>query len=153
MDVTVREARPPDAPTLEVLRRQAVDDAVRTYTGEPSADALPGADLHERIDDDRYAVRVVETEVTGVSYAVLDREAGRLSELFTAPNYQREGFASVLLDRVGSVAADAGREALTAVAPAPARQFFLANGFEPVGEMESEARFGLPATRYRTGLY
>lgn len=153
MDVTVRTATAADVATLGVLRRQAVDDAVREYTGEPPRDAvLSGTEarLRERIGEDRYRVHVIETEVTAVCYGVLDRETGRLDGVFTSPKYQREGFASALLDRLESAAAEAGVETLTAVAPESAEGFFRSNGFDPAGRPGEPTVFGLPATRFET---
>jgi GNAT superfamily N-acetyltransferase len=144
MDVTIRAATVDDVPSLDVLRRQAIDAAFRDeYAQSVVTDltASPDDALRSRVESDRYDVRLAETEVTVVSYGILDLTACRLEGLFTNPAYQREGFGSLLLDRLTD-AADCER--LTARVPEPAVAFFEAAGFQTTGEAEWQ---GLPAQR------
>lgn len=142
MDVTIRAATVDDVPSLDILRRQALDAAFRDeYAQSVVTDltASPDAALRSRVESDRYDVRLAETEVTVVSYGILDATACRLEGLFTNPAYQREGFAGLLLDRL---AADVDCERLSVRVPDPAVAFFEAAGFRTTGEAEWQ---GLPA--------
>lgn len=147
MDVTIREAGTDDVPSLDILRRQAVEDAFGgVYDRSTVADlvATDTEDLRSWIADDRYDVRLAETEVTAVCYGVLDREACRIEALWTSPDYQREGFASLLLDRIEQ---DADCDRLAVVAPEPAVPFFQAVGFAATAEATWH---GLPAEQLET---
>lgn len=133
MDVTIREARPEDVPTLTILRQQALEAAYRdTYDPTEVADIVARVgDLRSWIGADAVTVLVVETEVTAVGYGALDHEAGELTALYTSPDYQREGFGSELLARLEQrVPEDAAVEAAT---PEHAVGFFEREGYA-VGE-------------------
>ncbi|MFB6150853.1 MAG: GNAT family N-acetyltransferase [Haloarculaceae archaeon] len=72
----IRQARRDDAPTLDVLRRQAVEAAFGdAYDRGAVADVVASAstDLETWTGDDRYEVLVVETDVTPVGYGALER--------------------------------------------------------------------------------
>jgi GNAT superfamily N-acetyltransferase len=152
MEVTIREADAGDATGLEILRGQAIkatyqDEYDRTTVGDLVATV--DADLSPWIDHDRYLVVVAETEITPVSYAVLDREEGELLSIVTSPDYRREGFASQLLKRVESAAREDGHEMLDAVAPEPTTDFFETVGFDRV---EETAWHDIVAARLRKAL-
>ena len=136
MDVTIRAVEASDVPTLDILRRQSLEEAFRgTYDRSDFAGlvATPDDDLRNQIDSDRYVVKMTETEVTAVSYGVFDTEDCNLAALYTSPDYQREGFGTTLLD---SLVSGVDCTTISTVAPATATPFFEAYGFESVGETQ-----------------
>lgn len=136
MEVTIRDAELADETGLRILRSQALktsfqDEYDRTTVGDLVATV--DADLADRIDAEDFRVLVAETEITPVSYAVLDRRGGELVTIVTSPDYRREGFATQLLARLETVAREDDVEELTATVPDPSTEFFDAVGFEPTG--------------------
>ncbi|QCC52732.1 GNAT family N-acetyltransferase [Halapricum salinum] len=139
MEVTIRDADPEDETGLRILRGQALKAAFQDeYDRKTVGDlvATVDDDLSAWIDNDRSRVLVAETEITPVSYGVLDREHGELLSILTSPDYQREGFATQLLDRLETHAREHDVETLTATAPDVSRAFFEDLGFESVGDGE-----------------
>ena len=119
MEVTIRDADPEDETGLRILRGQALKAAFQDeYDRKTVGDlvATVDDDLSAWIDNDRSRVLVAETEITPVSYGVLDREHGELLSILTSPDYQREGFATQLLDRLETHAREHDVETLTATA-------------------------------------
>jgi GNAT superfamily N-acetyltransferase len=152
MDVTIREARPGDVASLDILRRQAIEATFSDrYDRTQYADlvATPDDALGDWIDDDRYRVLLAATDVTPVSYAVLDRDRAELLAVFTSPDYEREGFASVLLGRLEDDLHASGRSELFVTAPDPATGLFESTGFDAGEPGEWN---GLPATTFRKSL-
>lgn len=149
MEVTIRDAEPGDASSLDILRAQALKAAFEDeYDRKTVGDLVATVDeeLPTWIDDDRYLVAVAETEVTPVSYAVLDRQDGTLLTIVTSPDYGREGFGSAVLSHIESAAGEHGHESLSTTAPRSAMPFFDANGFE---RLETAEWHGLPGIRLR----
>lgn len=149
MDVTVREAAPEDVPALDILRRQAVQAAVRgEYDPARVADivAEAGAALDAIVDAPDHSVVLIETEVTVVGFASVDTSSWEILGIYTSPDYQGEGFASQVLARVREDAADAGATALTTTAPDSAVGFFESVGFDRTG---STTWHGVPAAELR----
>jgi len=152
MEVTIRDAEPDDETGLRILRSQALksrfqDDYDRKTVGELVA--VVDADLPSWIGGDRHLVLVAETEITPVSYAVLDRAEGELRSIVTSPDYQREGFASQVLTRIESAAREDDHDHLDAVVPEPSTSFFTASGFDRVAETEW---YDIDAIRFRKSL-
>lgn len=150
MEVTIREAEAGDVPGLEILRRQAIEAAFRPeYDRERYVDLVAGEGqrLDAWVERDDHEVLLAETEVTPVCYAALDLEETRLVALFTSPDYQEEGFARLVVERLQSSLAPG--EALSVVAPEPAVGFFERLGFEAVDDDEWN---GMPAKRLRASL-
>lgn len=146
MDVTIREAEPSDVMSIDILRRQALEEAFRGEFDRSAFNDLVATtdpDLEGWIDSDRCSVLVAETEVTAVCYGAVDCEACSLLALYTSPDYQREGFASLLLDRLRDAAEC---DSLSATVPTTAREFFEAVGFERTGDTRWQ---GLPALQLR----
>lgn len=144
MDVTIREVEASDVPTLDILRRQSLEEAFRgVYDRSEFTDlvALSDDQLSTWIEDDSVVVQMVETEVTPVCYGAIDTETCTIEALYTSPDYLREGFATTLLERMcQEVACDT----LTVVAPETATPFFEACGFEPFEKTEWN---GLPGVK------
>lgn len=152
MDVTTREADGSDVPSLEIVRRQAIEDGYSgAFDRSSFADLVAGddAELPHWIDSPAHDVAVVESEVTILAYGVFDRERAVLRGLYTAPAYQREGWASRLLDRFEASARSAGRDAIEVTVPVTALRFFQARGFEA---QESVERKGVEARMMRKDL-
>ena len=142
MPVTTREATSEDVPSLEILRRQAIEAACTgVYERGRFADLVASLDdrLPEWVTDDATTVLVAETSITPVSYVVV--RDGQILGLFTSPDYQHEGFASGLLDAVESRAVADGAASLRAIAPEVSAGFFEACGFTATG---SDDWYGLP---------
>lgn len=145
MPPRIRPAEPADAPTLEIVRRQAIEDgfsAVYDRADFAPLVASPDAGLATWIETDDAIVLVAETDVTVVAYGVYDRKESELLALYTAPDYQGRGYASSLLDRLQG-AVDPGGE-IAVVAPRNAVSFFESQGFDRIERVD---RDGLPCTR------
>lgn len=144
MDVTIRAVEPSDVPGLGILRRQAIEATFRSdYDRAEFVDLVAGTDddLEQWVHNEAVTVLLVETEVTPVSYAALDRETAELLALFTSPDYQEEGFATLLLDRIEE---RTDVSTVETVAPEPAVGFFQRRGFEAIADAEWH---GLPGKR------
>lgn len=152
MEVTTREANGSDVPSLEIVRRQAIEDGFSgAFDRSSFADLVAGddAELPHWVDSPAYDVVVVESEVTILAYGVFDRERAVVRGLYTAPAYQREGWASRLLERFEGSARSVGHDAIEATVPLTARDFFQARGFE---DQESVERQGIEARTMRKDL-
>lgn len=137
---------PRDVPSLEVLRRQAVEAGFsEVYDRSDFADVVAGEeDAFPRwIDDDRFEAVVAETDVTVVGFGVLDRERCRVAALYTAPAHQGHGCGSRMLTHLEDAAREAGCTRLVVEAPRNADGFFADRGYEAVGDT---TRWGLPMT-------
>lgn len=148
----IREATPRDVPILEVIRRQAIEAAFEgTYDRADFADlvATSEADLGAWIESDTHLALLVETEVTTVAFGVYDRSSRDLCALYTAPDYQRHGCATALLDRFTARANETGAEEVGVVAPRTAVPFFEKRGFERRATVE---RDGLSFVRLAKSL-
>ncbi|WP_181687235.1 GNAT family N-acetyltransferase [Halorhabdus salina] len=145
MDVTVRGAERTDVPGLRILRSQAIEDACSgVYDRGDYADLVVAANdqLEAWVDDDTMTVLVAETPITPVSYVVFAPDSGVVRGIFTSPEYQREGFGSVLLERSEARSRQAGTQLIRATVPTIAVEFFEANGYEQSAAAEWR---GLPA--------
>jgi len=150
MPVTIREATGEDVPSLEILRRQAIEDACSdVYDRERFADlvATPDDRLPTWVGEDSTTVLVAETSITQVSYVV--HADGEIRGIYTSPDYQREGVASALLDAVESRIRENDRSRLSVVAPEVSAGFFETCGFTPHG---SDDWHGLPGTVFRKAI-
>lgn len=137
----IREATHADVPSLEVVRRQAIEAGFTDeYERSDFADhvARPDASLPEWLASETHLAVLAETEVTVVGYGVLDRQAATIRALYTAPAYQESGCASALLDRFERVARDTGATTLHVASPANAVGFFERLGFEQTGTVHRD---------------
>jgi predicted N-acetyltransferase YhbS len=145
---SIRQVDPGDVPALDILRRQAVEAACRgAYDRASFVDivAETGDDLGDQVADEDYHALVVETEVTPVSYGVLELpvdDAARLRALYTSPDHEGEGYAGSLLERFVERTREAGGDAIRVVAPTVSADYFEDRGFEREDEAEWH---GLPA--------
>lgn len=143
----IREVTPRDVPSLEVIRRQAIEAAFEgTYDRADFAElvATSEADLVDWIESDTHLALLVETEVTTLAFGVYDCASRELRALYTAPDYQRHGCATALLDRFTDRATETGADEVGVVAPRTAVSFFEKRGFERRATVE---RDGLPFVR------
>lgn len=149
MTVTIRSATIADRPSLEIIRRQAIEaEWSGWYERDRFADlvATDDPELRTWIDRDRYMVLVAETKVTPVSFMVCDSVSAELLAVYTAPDYERRGYATQLLRHVEEALDEAVREELAVWSPEPAVPFFRANGFAPTDEREEDP---IPRVRLR----
>ncbi|ACV10798.1 GCN5-related N-acetyltransferase [Halorhabdus utahensis DSM 12940] len=143
MSITIREAASEDVPSLEILRRQAIEAACSdVYDRERFADlvATPDDRLPMWVEGSG-TVLVAETSITSVGYVVV--EDGNVHGIYTSPDYRREGFARSLLEAAQRHAGDHNWSHLRAVAPEVSAGFFEACGFTAVG---TDDWHGLPGT-------
>lgn len=133
MATGIREATAGDVPSLEVIRQQAMEAGFTDqYPRSAFADlvATPDDRLHGWVEATDTLVLVAETGVTPVGYGVYERPSGRVLALYTAPEYQGEGWATRVLERFERRAREDGTEQLQATVPLNAVEFFLHRGFE-----------------------
>lgn len=152
MDVSIREAGASDAPTLEIVRRQAIEGTLEGMSDPHVVAAIvnsPEASPSAAIDSTDHLVLLAETPITPVAYAVYDRNDASISGLFTSPSYRGEGFATALLDRIVAAARSAGESTLEVTTPTATADFFLERGFEVVGPLEFH---GIPGRHLRRSL-
>lgn len=129
----IREATAEDVPSLEVIRKQAMEAGFTgQYPRAAFADLVASPDhrLPEWVGADNTLVLVAETDVTPVGYGVYEVQSGRILSLYTAPEYQNEGWASRILDRFEQRARAEGTDRLEATVPLNAVEFFRHRGFE-----------------------
>lgn len=137
----LREADEEDIPVLDIVRRQAIeagyDDAYEQSEFSPLV-AAPDQDMETWLKSDHIVVYLVETRYTPACYGAYDRESGQILDIFTAPEYERKGYAGRILERFEETATDDGRGTIHVHAPYNAREFFEKKGFEQVDEVEKD---------------
>lgn len=141
MQPEIREATPRDVPILEVVRRQAIEAGFEgTYDRTDFADlvATSEVDLADRIESDDHLALLVETDVTIASFGVCHVPAGELTSIYTAPEYQRHGCATALLERFTARVVEDGAGEIGVVSPRNAVPFFEARGFERHGSVDRD---------------
>lgn len=152
MAIEVRRATVADVPSLEIIRRQAIEATYADqYPRDAYADlvATPDPDLPDWIESERHDVLVAESPVTPVAFAAVDRREGELLAVYTSPDYEGRGYASRLIETIADSVSTAGIDVLGVWGPDPVRGFFRRNGFEPVnGRRETP----LPAQRMHRTL-
>ncbi len=149
MVMVVRPATLADVPSLEIVRRQAIEATYSSYyPREDFADLVssPDSDLSSWIESEHHRVVVVETPVTPVAYAAVDRRNGELLAVYTAPDYEGRGYATRLIEDIVQTMASTDIDSLFVWAPDPVQAFFLENGFE-LREERTESPF--PSQRMR----
>lgn len=141
MNASLRPATVEDRPSLEIVRRQALEAAfTEHYDRARYADlvATPDPELAPWLADDRYLSLLVETPATPVAYLVCDRRRAELLALYTSPDYEGRGYATRLLRSASDDIAESGAETLTIWAPEPSLGFFRTRGFTATDERTSE---------------
>lgn len=134
--VTFREAKKQDIPSLEIVRRQAIETGFTSvYDRSDFADlvAEPLPEMEGWIDDDTVEFILAETEFTPICFGVYGLSSSRILAFYTAENYRKEGHAKRLYGYLESVAADSDNTKIEVVSPLNARGFFESLGFEAVG--------------------
>ena len=135
----IREARASDVPSLEIVRRQAIESG---FSGEYDRSAFAGLvaaperKLPEWIEEPRYLTLIAETEISPLAFGTYDRDRATILALYTAPEEERRGLASALLERFEREARERGETELVAISPRGAVGYFFARGFERVGTAE-----------------
>lgn len=133
MPPTIREATIEDVPSLEVIRKQAIEAGFTDhYPRSEFADliATPDDRLRAWIESPDALVLMAETDVTPVGFGAYEVPTARVLALYTAPEYQGEGCASALLERFERRARDDGKDRLRATVPPNAAGFFDRRGFD-----------------------
>lgn len=137
MAVSLRPATPSDVPTLEIIRRQAIEAGFSPhYPRHRYADlvATPDPDLPEYVERDAFVTVVAETPVTPAAYAAGRLADGELLAVYTTPDYERRGYGKRVVDRVADHVRQTGGERLFVWAPDHTRPFFEACGFQATEE-------------------
>ena len=141
MGIEIREATNADRPSLEIVRRQAIEASFSDrYPRSAYADlvASPSPALRGWIESEAVLVLVAESPVTPVSFGIIDLNDGELYGIYTSPDYRRRGYATAVLEEIESrVSNDVER--ISAWAPQPARPFFRAVGFVAADERKGDA--------------
>lgn len=146
--VTIREASQTDAGEMariqtEALRRRArdhyTDDQLRHLAPpDPDADAIPEAEF---TDDTHHAIVAEETgDIVGWGSIHLDRQT--LAATFVDPESVGSGIGRAIVDRLETVARDAGIEEITVPASVNAVGFYERLGYETQREIDA----GTPET-------
>lgn len=133
MATKIREAVPSDVPSLDVIRQQAMEaDLTGHYPRSDFADliATPDDRLQDWIRSPEILVLVAETDITPIGYGVYEEPSAWILALYTAPEYQGEGCAKTLLERIEQQARNANKNRLQVTVPKPSVGFFLNRGFE-----------------------
>ncbi len=134
MAPTIRRADPMDVPSLDVIRRQALEAGFTDqYRRSDFVDLVATSDdrLSDWVAADETLVLVVATDFTPAAFGVYEIDSARILALYTAPEYQGGGRASALLDRFERRARTDGKRHIRAVVPSNAVDFFERRGFEP----------------------
>lgn len=129
----VREAIPEDVPSLNVIQQQAMEAGFTEYYSRSDFAELiatPNDRLNDWIASPDTLVLVAETDITPIGFGVYETPSARIPGLYTAPEYQREGCASALLERFEHQAGNDGKDRLKATVPLNAIDFFEHRGFE-----------------------
>lgn len=140
MGVKIRTAEPSDVPALEIIRRQAIESAfAAVYDRSVYADAVatPDEAVPKWIESEDHLLLVAASDVTPVAFTAVDRTTGRIYHLHTAPDYQRRGYASELVDAVTSRVSTDEPSQLWTWCPEPSLSFFESYGFIRTGRMRS----------------
>lgn len=133
MPNTIRQPTLVDIPSLEVIRKQAMEDGFTDRYDRSNFAGLISTsndNLREWISSDDKEVLAVETDITTIGFGAYDRSSARILALYTAPNYQGEGCASTLLEKFEHRARQDGRSQLAVTVPLNAIDFFEHRGFE-----------------------
>ena len=133
MTITIRPATLSDVPSLEIIRRQAIEDAYSSvYERSRFADLVAGADtnLPREIERESSIALVAESPITQLAYVVCDRDQGELLSLYTAPDYQGRGYATDLLRTVENSLPGRGTSRISVWSPTATTSFFRDNGYE-----------------------
>lgn len=137
MSTTVRRATVDDVPALQIVRRQSVEsNFTDVYDRNRFADlvAYDSRDLKHWIEAENFSVMMMETDITPVSYGACDRDNGTITALYTAPEYEGEGRATELLQRMEEILIDSGHETAEVTVPLPGFSFFQDRGYEVIEE-------------------
>lgn len=157
--VSIRDATPDDAGAMarirtESMRRRAADaytDRQLRYLAPDPADApIPDAEFDEETK------RPVVAEVDGaiVGWGSVHLDAGVLAATFVDPSRAGDGIGTAIVERLSTVAREAGLETLTVHASRNAVGFYERCGFERDGEIDvgEEGTPELPAVEMTKSL-
>jgi GNAT superfamily N-acetyltransferase len=146
MPFSIRTARPEDLPSLEtVFRRSALsnDGDREALLQHPEHLVLPAEPVNEG------NTRLAEDPDSGiVGFATVARlgDTAELVDLFVLPESMRLGIGRALVDDALTALAGEGISALWVTANPHAMDFYIAMGFESIGEAATPLG---PATRMR----
>ncbi|GAB2893173.1 GNAT family N-acetyltransferase [Uliginosibacterium flavum] len=140
-----RDYRPADAPALATIYRAAILETGReAYSAEQCAAWAACADdaaaWAQRLQDNWVRVAVEEDEngneeIIGFGGILMP---GHIDLLFTAPDANRQGVASLILEDLLELAGAMGTKKITATASELAKPFFEKQGFKLVESGEHE---------------
>lgn len=147
-EVSTRDYQPADAATLaDVYRAAILQTACAAYSAEQCAAWAASIDdaaaWASRLQDAWVRVAVDdEGEIAGFGAIVMP---GHIDLLFTAPEFNRQGVASLVLEDLLSLAAAMGTKKITTTASELSRPFFEKHGFRLV-ESAAHERCGQSLT-------
>lgn len=133
MTNTIREAIPEDAQSLRVILKQAIEVGFTShYSRSDIADIMATSDnrFKDWMASPETMVFVAESDVTSIGFGVYEVPSARILALYTAPEYQGEGCATALLERIEQEARDEGEDKLQATVPLNSIKFFERRGFK-----------------------
>lgn len=146
----IREADEEDIPVLDIVRKQAIEagyeDAYEQSEFSPLV-AAPDKDIENWLTSDHIVVYLIETRYTPACYGAYDRMNGQILDIFTAPEYERKGYAGRILSRFEETASEDGQNKIYVHAPYNARPFFEKKGFRETGEVEKDGLEALEFTK------
>ena len=148
---STRDYRPTDAPALAAVYRAAIcETAASAYSAEQCAGWAASADdataWAQRLQDNWVRVAVDEDEeIIGFGGILMP---GHIDLLFTAPDANRQGVASLILEDLLELAAAMGAKQITTDASNISKPFFEKHGFKLV-ESGEHCRCGQSLTCHR----
>ncbi|MEN3111038.1 GNAT family N-acetyltransferase [Uliginosibacterium paludis] len=144
VEVSTRDYQPADAAALAAVFRAAVlETGPAAYSAEQCAAWAASADdaaaWAQRLQDNWVRVAVDEAgEIAGFGAI---RMPGHIDLIFTAPEFNRQGVGSLILEDLLELAAAMGAKQLTTTASELSRPFFEKHGFR-VQESGAHERCG-----------
>ncbi|MDP5238885.1 GNAT family N-acetyltransferase [Uliginosibacterium sp. 31-16] len=140
-EASTRDYRPTDAPALAAVYRAAIlETGASAYTAEQcaawAATADDAAAWAQRLQDNWVRVAEDETgEILGFGGILMP---GTIDLLFVAPEANRQGVGSLILDDLLELAAAMGAKQVRAIASNLSKPFFEKHGFKLVESGEHE---------------
>ena len=137
MELKLRKAESRDTPTLRIIKQQALENSLSNHaeSTEYADQVTRDHHLKEKIQNPQHEVLVAETPVTSVGFLIYDRDQNQITDIHVAPNHQRKGAGTELLNHLEKTL-DTGT--IQVDTPEPAAEFFRKQGFMEQNHQETE---------------